>query len=192
MTSRETEVAEREKAIELVEAAKQAERDAIGITVADKADKEAAEDKAEAVRTLATGDADRVKIAAEADANSEVVRADAAARRYTVDADGSHALYEAENILDPAIITMRVKLSIIENLDKIIAESVKPMQQIDDIKIIQVDGLTGGGHGGGGGVGAAGNGGNGSSGNLADQVVNSALRYRSQAPLVMQSSKRWA
>ncbi len=184
VTSRETEVAEREKAIELVEAAKKAERDAIGITVAAKADKEAADDKAEAVRTLATGDADKVKIAAAADANSEIVRADAAARRYTVDADGSRALHEAENILDPAIIAMRVKLSIIDNLDKIIAESVKPMEQIDDIKIIQVDGLTGNGHGASGGVGAAANDGGGSSGNLADQVVNSALRYRSQAPLV--------
>ncbi len=45
------------------------------------------------------------------------------------------------------------------------------------MKIVQVDGLNAGSALGGNGV-AEGNGG----GNLADQVVNSALRYRGQAP----------
>ncbi len=182
-TAKETEIAEREKAIELVEAAKQAERDAIGITVAAEADKNAADDRAEAVRRIATGDADKVKIVAEADANAEVVRADAAERRYTVDAEGSRALHEAENVLDPAIIAMRIKLSIIENLDKIVRESVKPMEAIDDIKIIQVDGLNASGPGPNGAAATA-NGGGDDAGNLAEQVVNSALRYRGQAPLI--------
>jgi len=60
----------------------------------------------------------------------------------------------------------------------IIKESVKPMEQIDGIKIFQVDGLNGSGHAGNGEAAAN------SNGNLADQVVNRALRYRSEAPLV--------
>src|SRR5690606_24324251 len=101
--------------------------------------------------------------------------------RYEVDAKGQRALHEAENILDPAIIAMRIKLAIVENVDKIIRESVKPMEAIEGIKIIQVQGL-----GNDGSIAAAGAGGGSSNGggNLADQVVNSALRYRSQAPLV--------
>jgi uncharacterized membrane protein YqiK len=53
------------------------------------------------------------------------------------------------------------------------------MEQIDGIKIIQVDGLnTGAGAGGNGAEATA------AQVNLADQLVSSALRYRGQAPLV--------
>lgn len=72
---------------------------------------------------------------------------------------------------------MKVKLQLIENLEQIIRESVKPMENIDGIKIIQVDGLPGGQ-----GVGAAAAAGE--SANLSDQIVNSAPRYRGQAPLL--------
>jgi uncharacterized membrane protein YqiK len=182
-TSRETEIAERKKAIELVEASKQAERDAIGITVAAEAEKKASTDKAEAVRTIAKGEADKVKIAAQADADAVVVHAEAAKKRYAVDADGTRALHEAENILNPAIIAMTIKMSIIEHLDKIIHESVKPMEAIEGIKIVQVDGL------GLSGTRTIDEGSSGDSApntgrSLADQVVNSALRYRGQAPIL--------
>ena len=52
------------------------------------------------------------------------------------------------------------------------------MERIEGIKIVQVGGMNGDG-----GQGANGSGG-GNGHNLADQVVNTALRYRSQAPLV--------
>lgn len=179
-TSKETEIAERKKAIDLVEARKQAERAAIGITVAADAEKRAAADKAEALRTIANGQADKLTIAAKADANAEVMKAEAAEKRYAVEATGKKALYEAENVLDPKVIAMQIKMAIIKNLDKIIHESVKPISAIDGIKIIQVEGMNGAPANGSGESGA----GKGGSGNLADQMVNSALRYRSQAPLV--------
>src|SRR5208282_6626399 len=73
----------------------------------------------------------------------------------------------------------------------IIRESVKPMEKIEAIKIIHVEGLPGfsdavASNGGSGGP-ASGGGGDGPGprdGNLAEQVVTSALRYRSQAPFV--------
>jgi hypothetical protein len=50
------------------------------------------------------------------------------------------------------------------------------MERIEGIKILHVDGLGGGGHSNGSGEGAG----------FADSVVNSALRFRAQAPLVDQ------
>ena len=175
-TVRETEVAERQKAIELVEARKAAERDAIAITVAAEAQKQAADDEADAIRTQATAEADRMRIAAEAESDAERLRAQAAEIRYAIDANGQKALNQAANILSPEQIALKVRLALLEQLPPIIEQSVKPMEHIDGIKIIQVDGLTGAnGHAVDGATGG---------GNLADQVVNTALRYRSQAPLV--------
>lgn len=178
VTSRETEIADRQKAIELIEARKHAEREALGITIAAEAEKKAAADKAESLRIAAQAEADQVKIAAKAEAEAKLTQAEADERRYAVEAEGTRALHEAENVLNSEIIAMRIRLAIIENLDKIIRESVEPIKAIEGIKIIQLSGL-----GGGGNAGSGENSGEGT-GNLADQVINSALRYRAQAPLV--------
>ncbi len=178
ITVRETEKAERVKAVELVEAKKQAERDAIAIEVAAEAQKNAAKDRAEAVRTLASAEAEKEQIRAKGQAEAEILKAEAAEKRYIVDAAGEHSLNEARNLLSAEQIQMQIKQALIENLPAIIRESVKPMEQIDGIKIVQVDGLTAGNGGG------SSTGGEGGSGSLADQMVNSALRYRGQAPLV--------
>ena len=185
ITSRETEQAERQKIVELVEASRVAERDAIKIKVAAEAQKEAANDEADAIRTLAEAASEKVRIEATGESEAEKLKAVAAEIRYAVEAAGRKALNEADNTLTEEIVAMKVKLAIIENLQAIIRESVKPMEQIDGIKIVQVDGLTGNGNGGGGNGGAAVEGaGAGGGAGLADQVVASALRYRSQAPLI--------
>ncbi len=185
ITSRETEQAEREKIVELVEASRIAERDAIKIKVAAEAQKEAANDEADAIRTLAEAASEKVRIEASGESEAEKLKAVAAEIRYAVEAAGRKALNEADNTLTEEIVAMKVKLAIIENLQAIIRESVKPMEQIDGIKIVQVDGLTGNGGNGGGNGGAAVEGaGAGGGAGLADQVVASALRYRSQAPLI--------
>nr|WP_320048602.1 flotillin family protein [uncultured Desulfuromonas sp.] len=179
VTVRETEIAERQKSIELVEARKQAEREAISITVAAEAKKQAADDYAEATRIQAKGDADMARLTAEGKSEAIKLEADAAAKRYAVDADGKKAINEADNILSAEQIAMQVKLALIEHLPAIIAESVKPMQNIDGIKIFQVEGINGAGSSG-----SVDGAGSQNQGSLADQVVNSALRYRAQAPMV--------
>ena len=75
---------------------------------------------------------------------------------------------------------MQVRVKLIEALPQIIAESVKPIQNIDGIKILHVDGLNGAAPNGNAGTGAT----EGAGGGLADQAVAAALRYRSQAPLI--------
>lgn len=174
-TVRETARSERAKAIELIEAAKGAERDAIVIKTKAAAEKAAAEDEAESIRIIAEARAAETRIAAVGDADAERARADAAERRYAVDAAGRAALNEADNRLSAEIVRMKTQLALIENLQDIIRESVKPMEAIDSIKILQVDGLNGPA----GGAGTSNGGGSG-----ADQIVESALRYRAQAPLI--------
>jgi uncharacterized membrane protein YqiK len=178
-TVREREAADRQKIIELIEATKEAEREAIGVKVAAEAQKTAAADQAEALREEAKGAADKTRIEAEAAGEAVRVAAEAARVRYAVDAAGQKALNEAANLLSADQVAMAIRIKLIENLDRIIAESVKPLQAIDSIRIVHMDGVNG----------AAANdrgGGSKDGGNLADQVVSSALRYRAQAPLLDQ------
>jgi uncharacterized membrane protein YqiK len=164
-TVRETEVAERRKAIDLIQASQQAEREAI----------------------KRTKEAESERIAAVDHASAERVTAEAAAYRYDVEADGKRKLNEAENMRSDASRRSGLHTKLIENLPSIIRESVKPMENIDSIKILQVDGLPGlsGANAGGGGSGGSGDGsGPNRNGSLADNVVNSALRFRAQAPFV--------
>ncbi len=183
-TVREVESAARQKQVELVQARQAAERQAISITVAAEAEKQAAEDKALAVATLAEAEGNEERLRAQGQADAEVLRADAAARRYAVDAEGKRALNEAANLLSKEQVEMQVRMALIKYLPGIIRESVKPMEQIDGIKIIQVDGLNAGGSGGNGGNGSGGGDAPAANGNMADQLVSSALRYRAQSPLI--------
>ncbi|MBV1961011.1 MAG: flotillin family protein [Immundisolibacteraceae bacterium] len=175
-TVREVEQAERVKQVELVEARQVAEKQAITVTVAAEAEKVASEDQADAVKTLAMAEGDKERITANAAAEAELARANAAERTYAVNAEGERAMNTAANLISDEQIAMQVRLALIEHLPEIIRESVKPMEQIDGIKIIQVDGLNSGSSSGSD---EAGN-----SGSLADQLVGSALRYRAQSPLV--------
>ena len=67
-------------------------------------------------------------------------------------------------------------MALLKVLPEIVRESAKPLEAIDSIKIVQVDGITqnGGGQGGNGSSG---------SGNLASDAVAAALSYRAQAPI---------
>lgn len=172
ITARETEIADREKLIELIEAAKEAERQAIAVKVQAEAEKEAAANRATAVR-----------MAAEGDAEAEKLRAEASRIRFEVEAAGQRAINEAANLLSSDQISLQTKMALLKILPEIVRESVKPMEAIDSIKIVQVDGLTqNSGNRSGGGYGGAAT--NGASGNLATDAVSAALAYRAQAPII--------
>ena len=166
-TARETEVAERSKRIELIEAAKEAERQAISVKVEAEAEKEAAANRAAALRLEAEGEAE-----------AEKLRAEAARIRFEVEAAGQRAINEAANLLSSDQISLQTKMALLKVLPEVVREAAKPMEAIDSIKIIQVDGIsqTGGG--------AAASGANGDGGNLASNAVSAALAYRAQAPVI--------
>ncbi|WP_180015184.1 flotillin family protein [Acinetobacter sp. YH16031] len=180
VTVRQIQQAERQKAVELVAAKEQAEKDAIAITVAAEAGKQAAADDAEAVRIAAEAEAEKVRLKAKGEADAKVLLAQAMEKQYQVDAEGTRAVNEANNVLSSEQVEMQIRLAMLKYLPEIIRESVKPMENIDDIKILQVNGLHGT-YAGSCQANAHHEGGNVA---LSDQVVNSALRYRSQAPLI--------
>lgn len=132
--------------------------------VATTREREIAERIAAVDRLMAEKDADRAKIAAEADKISAAVAAEAQRLRN-----------EAENLLTEDARAGLLRGKLIERLEGIVRESVKPMEKIEGIKILHVDGLTGGGGGG--------------NRTPTDEVIESALRYRAQAPLIDEMMK---
>jgi len=111
----------------------------------------------------------------------------AAKLRYEIDAAGKEALNSAENLRSDASRRSALRLKLADKIESIIRESVKPMANIGDIKIVDVNGLpgfSGTSSTGGSGEASDGTGGSARSGNLADNVVSSALRYRAHQPFL--------
>ena len=130
-------------------------------------------------------------IDASKNAEREKLAAMAAKIRYEVEASGKKSLNEAENLRSDASRRSALRLKLAEKIEGIIREWVKPMQNIDSIKVVDVNGLPGfsqGGSSSGDGTGSDGSsasyGGDSKKGSLADNVVNSALRYRAQQPFL--------
>ena len=113
----------------------------------------------------------------------------AAKLRYEIDAAGKESLNAAENLRSDASRRSALRLKLADKIESIIRESVKPMANIGDIKIIDVNGLPGfsgtSGSADSGTVESVGTKDGGArSGNLADNVVSSALRYRAHQPFL--------
>lgn len=162
VSARREEEAGRAKRIELIDAAAKAEREALRLVSLATAQKEAVEQRA----------------------IGEVAEANAAAVRYEREAAGQTQLNAAENMRSDAARRSAIYENLVRSLPEIIRETVKPMENIESIKILQVDGVPGinspseiGGDGGG-------SGGGGGSGNMTDRVVNSAMKYRTQVAFV--------
>ncbi|MFT7776676.1 flotillin family protein [Roseateles sp.] len=153
-TARQVAVAEREKAIQLIEASKDAEQSAIAVKVSASAEKDAAIDRAEAL----------------------TIEAKAKQAAAIAEAEGRRAINEALNMLSAAQIDLQVRTQLLQQLPTILAEAVKPMENIDSIRIVQVNGMPGQGGGTGEGGGAA--------GTFPEQVMNSALQYQIAKPIV--------
>lgn len=145
--------------------------------------KKAVAERNKLVETIdAAKEADRNRIIAQGSRDADLLEAESAKERYKVEAAGKEAINRAANLLSSDQVSMQIKMEIVNQLPQIIRESAKPMENIDGINIMHVDGLTGGSSRGGSG-GSAGTG-SGGSGNLGEQIVDSALRYKAQAPLV--------
>jgi uncharacterized membrane protein YqiK len=129
-------------------------------------DSEAARRRTSVEVMLAQKDAEEKRIAAQA----EQVRA-------AVAAEAQKLLYEAENVLTDGARYGLFRRRLLDRIEGIVRESVKPMEKIEGIRILQVDGLSSSG------------GGRGDGRSPTDEVIDSALRYRVQAPMIDQVLK---
>jgi uncharacterized membrane protein YqiK len=162
-TAREVENAERKKAIDLIAAAQAGEKEALRLRLAVQAEKSAAVDRGEAIKTQATAEAD-----------AEQIRIVAARVRAGLEAEAARLMNESHNMLSPEARVSLFRQKLLDKMEGIIRESVRPMERIEGIKILSVNGL------GSQAVNADGD----VQGGMPEQLVNSALRFRAQAPLI--------
>ena len=164
-TARDVEMAERKRTIDLIGARQAADHEALRLTSAAQAEKEASADRGAAVRAQA-----------EAEADADKIRSMALRVRAEIEAEAQQLMNAAHNMLSPEARMSALRMKLVEKAEAIIRESVRPLERIEGIKILHVDGLGGSSGGGSSGNGAG----------FADGLVNSALRFRGQAPLVDQ------
>lgn len=167
LSAREIERAEREKALALIAAQREVEASGLAVTEKAQAEKIAAEHRANTTRMLA-----------DAQAYADQLQRDGKDKNYDIEAKGRRALNEAENLMSADAMRLRVQLAAIEQVQNVVRESAKPLEHISEIKILHVDGLTGG-SGNAGGADEVGG-----SVSVSDQVMSSALKYKLQAPLL--------
>ena len=130
VTAREVEIAERAKRIAVIAARKEAEQEATAITVKAEAEREAAENLAAAL-----------KIQANAEAEAAKIRATGVIDLGEAEARAERAKNEARNALAPSVIDFELAKARIEIVPKALAEAMKPIEKISDIRIFSTGGL---------------------------------------------------
>jgi uncharacterized membrane protein YqiK len=130
-TAREKAQAERKKQVELIMTALEVEKDQL------RKQTRIATEKA-----VAAEQADIARIEADAFALSEETRSKAYRIRNQVESEGVRLMAEASNIASPEARVSALRLRLVEKLESIIRESVRPMEKIEGIKIVHLDGLT--------------------------------------------------
>jgi hypothetical protein len=166
-TARDVAIAERERQITVIAAKREAERDATKITVIAAAERSAAQDRAAAVLTEAQAAADAAKI-----------KAEATQRTYEAEAEGQRRINEARNTMSAAIIDFDIAKERLRTIPQALSETVRPLEKIGDIRIIDLGGGLPGRIGIGNGIG------NGPVGGPMDGLLGSLLAYRANAPVV--------
>lgn len=131
-TAKSVEIAERARRIEVIAAEKDAMVEATGITVQAQAEKEAAENQAYAIRTLA-----------QARAESEKIEATGIVEKGRALADAEMLMNEARNKLSEAVIEYEISRERIRMIPLALAETVKPLENISDIRIFDTGGMMG-------------------------------------------------
>ena len=146
----------------MIDAKKKAEIEATAVTVAAEAEKQAALDQGDAMRTLAS-----------AEAEAATVKASGVREMGKAQADAEKLLNEARNALNPAIIEFELTRERIRIIPLALAEAVKPIEKISDIKIFDAGGMLRG----------AGGDGNGSVG-LGEGLAGQLLAYQANKPII--------
>nr|WP_165790889.1 flotillin domain-containing protein [Pleomorphomonas carboxyditropha] len=132
ITAQEVEIAERAKRIAVIAARKEAEQAATAITVKAEAERQAAENLAAALQIQANAEAEAAKIRAAG--VIELGEAEARAER---------AKNEARNALAASIIDFELAKARVEIVPQALAEAMKPIEKISDIRIFSTGGLPG-------------------------------------------------
>jgi uncharacterized membrane protein YqiK len=157
ITVRAEEAAGRTKRVELIDARTKAERDAVRAVSNARAEREASEERAQAI----------------------IAEAGASEVRYAKEAAGIRLLNESENLRTEASRRSAIYEHLVKTLPNIIRETVKPLEKIESIKILQVDGVPGLNS-----PSERGEINGGAPDNITDRVVNSAMKYRTQVAFV--------
>jgi flotillin len=163
-TAKAVEIAEREKQIAVIDARKRAETEATAVTVGAEAEKQAATDQADAIKTLAMAEAD-----------AAIIKAKGILETGKAEAESEALLNEARNRLSAAIIEFEITRERIRVIPAALAEAVKPIEKISDIRIFDTGGMLGRG-----GAGGASGGGIGMGEGLAGQL----LAYQANKPIL--------
>ncbi|MBB3649998.1 putative membrane protein YqiK [Rhizobium sp. BK619] len=162
-TAKAIEIAEREKQIAVIDARKKAETEATAVTVGAEAEKQAAIDQAEAIKTLANAEAD-----------AAIIKAKGVLETGKAAAESEALLNEARNKLSQTIIEFEITRERIRIIPEALAEAVKPIEKISDIRIFDTGGMLG-----------RGNGGNGDSGiGLGEGLAGQLLSYQANKPIL--------
>jgi flotillin len=162
-TARSIEIAERDKAINVIAARKAAETNAMPVTVMAEAEKQAASNKAEAISVLA-----------KADANAATTRAAGVKSLGQAEAEVATLKAEARNKLSSAMVEYDLNLARINIIPDALAQAVKPIEKISEIKIFDTGSLLGRG-GSGGGAGGLG---------LGDGLASQLLSVSAFKPMI--------
>jgi flotillin len=155
-TAQAIEIAERDRTINVTAARKAAETSAMPITVMAQAERQAADNKAEATRVLA-----------KADSEAAVTRAAGVKALGQAEAEVQALKSEARNRLSQAIVEFDLGLARLNVIPEALAQAVKPIEKISDIRIFDTGGMLGRG-----GAGGAGGGGIGLGDGLAGQLLS--------------------
>ncbi len=162
ITARAIEVADRDRQTAVLAARKEAEKKSTEVIVAAEAEKKASLDRADAIRTLATAEAESNKI--KAVGVREIGEAEAAVTTLN---------NEARNKLGENVINFELAKKRLEVIPTAIAEAVKPIASIKDIRILNTGGMLGGGNGAeGGGLG------------FGDGLAGQLLKLQALRPMV--------
>ena len=118
-----------------------------------------------------------IKIARTKASEIEIL-AEAEKTRSTIEAESKRMINEAENVLSDDARHSLFKHKMLEYIEGIITASVKPLEHINDIRIVELGGTNASTRNSTADSEKTG------SASPTDEVINSALRYRVQAPMV--------